>query len=99
MNLEYAILELKLLSTAAVLYRAFLCCNLAAAEALRFQVLQLSTKAFQRMVGTFQLLDGVWYFPDKGRVNWAVTITNKLSEAMLCFWLVKTFNYDFCLHG
>ena len=39
--LEYAILEIKLLSTEVVLYRAFLRCSFAAAEALRFRSLSV----------------------------------------------------------
>ena len=54
--LEYAILEIKLLSTEVVLYRAFLHCSFAAAEALCFR--SLSVCFTVSAVASLNTLDG-----------------------------------------
>ena len=55
--LEYAILEIKLLSTEIVLYRAFLHCSFTAAEALRFRSLsvRLTASAAAASLNTFDV--------------------------------------------
>ena len=57
--MEYAILELKLLSTAVALYRAFLRCSFAAAVALRLR--SVSVRLMTSAAASLKTLDGsVW---------------------------------------